>query len=283
MFYRQDSTQINPVIMEKTLRTSKRNPFFIGLGYHLLIALAIWITTSSTAYSATIFLKDGREIKTEKCWSASGFVEFHYNGMIARIPEKEVDRIEDKKPAPGALPAKTASPDKALFPPTPENTKTALEKAPGDKKLTVSPPPYQKKKSGADTEYLTTIIAAISKYKKEVGFRGLCWASTVYYIYGLEKVGEEPIYGGIDKYVNVRDKLEFGAAKIEKIVYGFWKGEFLSVTLWVGNEDHYKALREETFKRFGDGGKSASGEERYIWIGGASDKYLEFDSATGKG
>ena len=249
----------------------------------IILLMGFCLTVSPPVHSATIFLKDGREVKTDKYWSLDGFVQFQYNGMITKIPQNRVDRIEeDVAPPESGATRKGRDRNKALSP-SPEHTKTALDKALSDKKMTIARPPAPEKPFRGDTEYLTTIIAAISKYKKEVGFRGLFWASTVYDIYGLEKVGEEPLYGGVDKYVNTLDKLKFGDANLEKIVYGFWKNQFLSVTLWVDGESNYQALREETFKRFGKGRKSSSGEERHIWIGGASDKYLEFDTPTEKG
>jgi len=259
------------------------NRHYLSIGKKLAVILAFFMALPALAFPAKIILKNGKEITTSKYWEKKDFIEFNFNGLIARVSQKEIDRIENDPAETPPSPPPESQPASRENAAHPEKIPEVDKKADTGKKLSALPPRPEAEAAGKDTAYLTSIISAISKYKKLVGFRSLFWGCRVFDIYGLEKVGMEPVYGGIDKYVNPREKLKFGGANLEKIVYGFWRNKLISVTIWADGKSNYTALRKEVFNRFGKGIQHDSSVERRIWIGGSSNKYLEFDETTDKG
>ncbi len=238
----------------------------------LVVLLTIAVAMQANAFAATIILKTGREIVTEKFWEKDDSVAFYYNDLIARIPRNEIERIE-----------------KDVIEPSPvddlagDERPTAGEKPTAGDKNAKNPEQPKTGKSGKDTTYLSHIIGAISKSSKHVGYRDLFWGCSNLDIYGLMKIGEEPDFGGIEKFVDPKEPAKFGNAQVEKIVYRFWNDKLMSITMWADGETNYAALKEETIKRFGRGRQGDPDAERYIWLGGPSDRYLEFDENVGKG
>lgn len=252
------------------MKTQTTDHRFRITGFVVLLAMAAAL--QANAFAATIILKTGQRIVTEKFWEKDDSVAFYYNDLIARIPRKEIDRIEKSVIELSSM--KNLDGDE---PPTAVEEPTEGENHPKNGQQT------ETAKSIRDTSYLSHIISAISKSKKHVGYRDLFWGCSSLDIYGLEKFGEEPDFGGIEKFVDPKRPAKFGNADVQKIVYRFWHDNLISITMWADGATNYAALKEEAFKKYGKGRQGDPDTEKYIWIGGPSDRYLEFDENSGKG
>ena len=215
------------------------------------IAALLLAGVTPPAFSDTIFLKDGQTITTDRYWEDGDSISFAVDNLIASVPREEVERIEPVPAGPSPA-ADVQSPPDATPPGKIPNTCPASSRP-------------------------------STKPTKPLGSAGCSGIAAVQDIHGLESIGTDPAFGGIDKYANPRDALKFGTAPVEKIEYSFWQDNLLSVTLWVQGQAHYESLREEAFKRFGKGLQGDDRVERYVWTGGPSDKYLEYDATIDQG
>lgn len=245
----------------------------------LLLLAPVW---QPTAFSATIILKNGTRITTDTHWEKEGYIEFSYKGLLSRVPKSDVQRIDTAPP--GSRPPISESEisgdgekDK------PSATPKKAKPKPPPKKPPEKPEPTEPFVPHEETDYLPGVISAISELKKPVGFRDLHWGSSLSDFDYLERIDRDPEYGGITNYAAAGENLEFGGARLDSIVYSFWRRQLLTVTLHTADETHYKALKQESFQRFGPGRQSDENREKFLWTGGPSDRYLEFNPATGKG
>jgi hypothetical protein len=107
------------------------------------------------------------------------------------------------------------------------------------------------------------------------GFRGIKWGTPISTLEDMHAVWD----GGDRKFYERKDdSLEIAGAKLHRIIYTFWKGEFSEVKIDILKDysnpqdefSHFKILREVCFERFGARRKILFGSEEYSWFGTAS-------------
>jgi hypothetical protein len=86
------------------------------------------------------------------------------------------------------------------------------------------------------------------------GFRDIKWGTEISVLKDMEEVEQDISSGrGIVWYRRKGDILAIGGAKLKKIYYSFWKGEFESVWIDFEGEENFEAVKRELFERFGKG------------------------------
>lgn len=107
------------------------------------------------------------------------------------------------------------------------------------------------------------------------GFRGMKWGAPISTLEDMHAVWD----GGDKKYYERRgDSLEMAGAKLHRIIYTFWQGQFSDVRIDILKEYsnpqdefvNFKILREVCFDRFGRRTKTLWGAEEYSWFGSKS-------------
>jgi hypothetical protein len=107
------------------------------------------------------------------------------------------------------------------------------------------------------------------------GFRGIKWGTPISTLNGLDQVWD----GGNRKYYERKsDRLEIAGAKLHRIIYTFWQGQFSEVKVDIlkdyGNPQdefaNFKILRGVCLDRFGSRRKAIVGSEEYSWFGNMS-------------
>ena len=109
------------------------------------------------------------------------------------------------------------------------------------------------------------------------GFRNLCWASACSALGQLQEIESANGTSEIKKYVRANEDLRLGEARLNSIVYAFWRDQLYAVTLWATGQANYRELRKEIFNRFGVGLNSDQSRERYLWSDVYSDRILKYD------
>ena len=115
------------------------------------------------------------------------------------------------------------------------------------------------------------------------GFRDLKWGDELLSIQGMKKIGVDPSYGGMDKYIRKSDKLRIGEAKLDSIIYCFWKGKLCDVTISVKGFINWIGLKESAFERFGEGVKNDRFGQSYSWFGNKTSMTLVYSEVSKKG
>jgi hypothetical protein len=119
---------------------------------------------------------------------------------------------------------------------------------------------------------------------KAAGFRDLNWGENVATIEGMKHIGTDPGYaGGIELYVRPKDVLEFGEARLDTIIYKFWKNRFFGVTILVNHFANYTALKETIQKEFGRGWRPYPFSESYMWFAPPTRIHLDYNESIDKG
>lgn len=115
------------------------------------------------------------------------------------------------------------------------------------------------------------------------GFRGLQWGNEPKMQSGLKRVGTDPSYGGLDVYMRSGDELKIGAADVSKIEYRFWKGKFLSVTIYCAGYVNCTNLKDATVDKFGLGYQANPYIETYVWEGPVTSMLLKYNEFIEEG
>jgi hypothetical protein len=100
---------------------------------------------------------------------------------------------------------------------------------------------------------------------KWAGFRGLKWGTNIANAPGMvltEEDGDNKFYRRED------DNLAIGEAKLEAIIYGFYKGRFSYLSVRASGLSNWVCLRDATFAMYGQGDKTNRFIERWYWYGG---------------
>ncbi len=99
------------------------------------------------------------------------------------------------------------------------------------------------------------------------GFNGIKWETRLSTLEGMKDYRTDSSYGGIEFYLKEGDALKLGNGKLMPIQYGFWRGRFyVGMVTTIGLPD-WEALKEAVFNKFGEGAKSFSNREEYLWFG----------------
>lgn len=123
----------------------------------------------------------------------------------------------------------------------------------------------EKKKRYSPSRKTKTRTRATRRRVGDFDFRGIKWGTNISTLDDMEYYATDPSYGGIKIYTRNNDDLHIGGAKIKRIEYKFWRGEFCSVVIYTEGYVNYSGLKEATFKKFGRGYQSNEYIERYFW------------------
>ncbi len=94
---------------------------------------------------------------------------------------------------------------------------------------------------------------------------------------GEYKTETDPAFGGVIQYYLPKNEYRFGRVEVDGITYGFWREQFLTVTIWTEGFSNYKALKKEVFKRYGEGWQNNKSVERWVWLDDDTQRMLEYD------
>jgi len=115
------------------------------------------------------------------------------------------------------------------------------------------------------------------------GFRDIKWGTDISTLPDMEYVRTDPSYGGVKRYIRKGDKLQLGAAKLERIAYGFWKRKFCNVLIYTKGFTNWYGLKETTFEKFGKGHQDNEFIEEYGWFGTKTWMRLEYNEFSEEG
>jgi curli biogenesis system outer membrane secretion channel CsgG len=110
------------------------------------------------------------------------------------------------------------------------------------------------------------------------GFRNIKWGTNTGEIKNLKVIKEE---GNQKECVKTDDVLQIGKAKLEKIIYSFYKDQLESVIIETKGKDNFENLKSATIEKFGEG-KNKS-ENEWIWEGEITTIYLKYQPSDEKG
>ena len=215
-----------------------------------------------------IVLKDGRSIEAQKVFEQEGNLFFYLQGLKMRVSKKAVLRV-----------LKTNEAELASSAPIKGDTAQEINE----------PGPGIGAEKAIENESLPRENLSreqTKKYQPETrwsGFRDLRWAVGRSTIGRLQQIEPETGQDEIKEYVRTNEDLKMGKARLDSIVYAFWRQKLYAVTIWITGHANYLALRKEVFNRFGIGHKSDQNQERYLWSDPYSDRMLKYVSTDQSG
>ena len=210
-----------------------------------------------------IIMTTGDHFTSSKVWEEGDKVLFDMQGLIVNVSKKDVSAVirgaHPSEPS-AAVPAGQTNPDSIKDSPPALDTLHAAKPA-------SSPQPANP--IDRDQDHKPKI--------RGIGFDGLSWQMHPNDIAGIERLGTDPSYGGIDQYWRPDGGLMLGDIVLEGLVFGFWQNRLYTIMVWVNGKPAYSRLQHAVFERYGSGRKNEKGLERYIWVDDTTDRMLEFD------
>jgi hypothetical protein len=243
--------------------------------------ICAWVVATgfiSPLMADQIVLHSGEIFNSPKIWEAGDKIHFDMNGLTVSVKKEDVRAIIRHQDASAPLNSMTA-------PGTPES---ATRTDPHVHSPTVGENPHDTGRSVAKPQPTPVLFHNASRHPltrsiRGTGMKDLVWRAPPSSLPGLVKIKTEPAYGGVDQYRRPQDDLRIGKARLDGMVYGFWKNQLYSVTLWVDGRPGYQILKKTIRTHYGDGQPSESGQERYVWRDKDSDRMLEFDDQLNTG
>jgi len=216
----------------------------------------------------TIVLKDGQSVEAEKVNEREGNIIFFLHGLKMRVPKDAVVRVVKTHNAASAPPA-------IIRGNIAEERSTPGRIVPAKKATTIDPLPTEEPSDDQP-----------QKNRPEIrwsGFRDLRWSIGPSTFGPLKEVESAAVQEGIKEYVRENEDLKMGKARLDSIVYSFWRHQLYALTILISGQANYRALRNEAFNRFGVGLKRDQNRERYFWSDLYSDRILKYDEAEQSG
>lgn len=107
------------------------------------------------------------------------------------------------------------------------------------------------------------------------GFRGMKWGSNRAGFSGLALMNYDPI---IQRYIRRSDNLQLGGIELESIIYNFYKGRFMGVSIETRGADEWNRLKAMMFDKFGPAPNISAKKsaEQYEWRAARSTTHLQF-------
>jgi len=113
------------------------------------------------------------------------------------------------------------------------------------------------------------------------GFRGIKWKTAISTLDPLHTMNVVGILGDSTYYRKKNGNLEMGLAKLDDIIYEFWKGKFAGVEITTRGWDNYTKLRDYCFARNGVGIRSPVyarlDVQDFTWNGYVTKIYLQYN------
>jgi hypothetical protein len=249
----------------------------------ILVLIPVWL--HSYAEAETIILNSGEKFTSANVWEEDGKIRFNMNGLIVRVDKKDVAAVirDDGTPilAPQPLPPPVMDGRKASDPGQPQ-LKPEIDSTP----IQPQPDPTQRPETPRSTARRPSTSDALPSATKQVrgiGHKDLAWKMRPGDIPGLVKMETDQASGDIDQYYRPAEPLALHQARLDGIIYGFWRNRLYSIMYWVDGPRGYAALKKAVVADFGSGTRSSSGLERYIWRSPDTDRMLEFDNKLNTG
>jgi hypothetical protein len=130
---------------------------------------------------------------------------------------------------------------------------------------------------------LVFLIGALSAHAYEnepKEFRGLPWGTP---ILGLSDMVLVLDGGALKAYVRKDDDLTLGDAKLDRIHYIFYEGQFYCVYVQFTGATNFNEVHSALVEWHGPGEESSSTEKHYSWSGRATSLTLNYNGSTTKG
>jgi hypothetical protein len=107
------------------------------------------------------------------------------------------------------------------------------------------------------------------------GFRGMKWGANVSDFQGLVKLNDDPF---VQRYSKKNDQLQIEGVGLESVIYNFYKGRFMGVSIQTQGADEWKKLKSLIFDRFGPAPNISAHKsaDQYEWRTGRSITHLQF-------
>jgi len=215
-----------------------------------------------------ILLKDGQSIEAENAYEQEGNIFFYLHGLKMRVSKTAVLQVtgtdEAAPVSPLGIKRNTIKGRNASARPARSENAIEIETLPA-----VNPSGEKTKQIGSEIRWS--------------GFRDLRWAVGRSTFSRLIEIESGTGHNGIKEYVCAGEDLIMGKARLDSIVYAFWHDKLYAVTIWTTGYNHYRAMRNEVFNRFGIGHRSDRNRERYIWSDPYSVRILKYDCAAKSG
>ena len=221
------------------------------------------------ALADEVLLTSGERFTSSKVWEENGKVMFDMQGLIVSVNKEDVTAIISSD---GNLPHSAVPPGH----PSPARIEPSLFEP--EKNQVAKPVPKEVPPKASPENQ------SLQKPKvRGIGLDGLAWQMNPKEINGIEKLGTDPSYGGIDQYWWPDGNLTLGDVLLDGLVFGFWHNRLYSIIIWVNGKPGYERLQQAVFNRYGPGRKNKKGLDRYVWIDDTTDRMLEFDPRSNTG
>ena len=255
--------------------TTKRMPASSQwIGFLLVLAAMLF---SGPVLGDTIVLNTGETFVSSQVWEQGDKIRFNMHGLIVNVNKADVEQvISDQNLQPASDDATAAAPQ--MNPPVngmPETTDHHSEP--------VVDTAVQNNNPDAKPSQPQQRAPVASRSVNGTGLQGLHWNASPESISGLVKIKTDPVYGGLDQYHRPDESLNLGGARLDGMVYGFWRDRLYSIMFWVDGRPGYRSLAETVRSYYGNGTPSTTGLERYIWQDRDTDRMLEFDTQLNAG
>ncbi len=113
------------------------------------------------------------------------------------------------------------------------------------------------------------------------GFRGIKWKTDISQLNPLKTMDIVEILGDTAYYRKKQANLNMGLAKLEDIIYEFWKGKFAGVDIRAKGWDNFTKLKNYVFARYGVGKRSPVyarlDVQDFTWNGYVTKIYLQYN------
>jgi|GEM_PF-4280499 len=112
------------------------------------------------------------------------------------------------------------------------------------------------------------------------GFRGMQWGANASDFQGLVKLNDDPI---VQRYSRQNDQLHIGGVGLESVIYNFYKGRFMGVSIRTRGAGKWQSLKSHMFEKFGPAPNTSSRKsaEQYEWRAGRSATHLQYFKSNG--
>lgn len=107
------------------------------------------------------------------------------------------------------------------------------------------------------------------------GFRGMKWGADVSGFKGLVLLNDDMF---IQRYSRNNDQLTLGGIGLEHIIYNFYKGRFMGVSIQAQGAAEWQKIRNLMFEKFGAAPNISAhpAAEQYEWRSAHSTTHLQF-------
>lgn len=109
------------------------------------------------------------------------------------------------------------------------------------------------------------------------GFGKIYWGVDVIILKDIEYCRKDPSYGGIDVYRKTGEDSRICGVAAKSVEYLFWKGRFCGIIFFEEGYSGYEQLRCAVSKEFGEGKKTFTDQEYYVWEGKKTLMALEYN------